>query len=208
MSNHAEDPGFIINKYCPFDYCKTDDSSLLFHLEDGNELCAFNRSGILCGGCKPNLSRVLGSSKCKKCSSLMLLVIIPSNLVAGLLLILIMMVLNLTVSTGTINGLMFYANVIQAQHKTFFAPESARSFMSLFIAWLNLDLGTEVCLFDGLDSYVETWLQFCFPLYIWLLVALIIISSYYSIYVSKLSSKNAVQVLVTLFLVTYTKLLH
>ena len=93
----------------------------------------------------------------------MLLVIIPSDLVAGLLLILITMVLNLTVSTGTINGLMFYANIIQAQHKTFFAPESARSFLSMFIAWLNLDLGTEACLYDGLNSYVETWLQFCFP---------------------------------------------
>ena len=140
----------------------------------------------------------------------MLLLIIPSNLVAGLLLILIMMLLNLTVSTGTINGLMFYANIIQAQHKTFFAPETARSlsFLSMFITWLNLDLGTEACLYDGLDSYAEIWLQFCFPLYVWLLVTLIIILSHYSIYISKLNSKNAVQVLATLFLLTYTKLLR
>ena len=205
---NGEYPGVIIHKYCPFDYCKTDDDSLLFRLEDGDELCAFNRSGILCGGCKPNFSRVLGSSECKKCSNLMLLLIIPSNLVAGLLLILIMMILNLTVSTGTINGLMFYANIIQAQHTTFFAPESSNSFLSMFIAWLNLDLGTEACFYNGLTSYVETWLQFCFPFYIWLLVTIIIISSHYSIYVSRLSSKNAVQVLATLVLLSYTKLLR
>ena len=138
----------------------------------------------------------------------MLLAIIPSGLLAGLVLITVLMILNLTVSVGTINGLIFYANIIQAQHASFFIPDTSNLFLSKFIALLNLDLGTESCLYNGLDSYVEIWLQFCFPLYIWLLVTAIIFSSHYSTRISKLSSKNTVQVLATLFLLSYTKLLR
>ena len=203
----GEYSGVIAHQHCPFDYCKTNET-LSLRLEDQDEQCAFNRTGILCGGCKTNFSRVLGSSKCKECSNLMLLAIIPSGLLAGLVLITVLMILNLTVSVGTINGLIFYANIIQAQHASFFIPDTSNLFLSKFIALLNLDLGTESCLYNGLDSYVEIWLQFCFPLYIWLLVTAIIFSSHYSTRISKLSSKNTVQVLATLFLLSYTKLLR
>ena len=54
--------GVIVHQYCPFDYCRTDDESLSIHLEDQDEQCAFNRTGVLCGSCKSNYSRVLGSS--------------------------------------------------------------------------------------------------------------------------------------------------
>ena len=76
----------------------------------------------------------------------------------------------------------------------------------MFLTWLNFGLGIETCLFDGLDSYVETWLQFCFPLYI--LITAIIISSHYSMKISKLCGKNIVPVLATLLLLSYSKLLQ
>ena len=41
---------------------------------------------------------------------------------------------------------------------------------SSYFSWLNLDLGIEVCLFDGLDGYWNTWLQFAFPAYLFLLM--------------------------------------
>ena len=200
-----ENPGVITHRHCPHDYCKNSDK---IQLEYEYEMCAFNRSGILCGGCQPNYSRVLGSSRCKKCSNIMLLAIIPSGLLAGLFLIIFLMVLNLTVSVGTINGLVFYANIIRAQHSIFFTKDTSNSFLSKFIALLNLDQGIESCLYNGFDSYIETWLQFCFPLYIWLLVTAIIVSSHYSTRISKLSGKNAVQVLATLLLLSYTKVLR
>ena len=106
------------------------------------------------------------------------------------------------------NGLIFYANVIRAQHATFFTPDISNSFLSMFIAWLNLDQGIESCLYDGLDTYTSTWLQFLFPLYIWLLAAVLIVLSHYSTRVSKLMGKNAVPVLATLFLISYTKVLR
>ena len=81
----------------------------------------------------------------------------------------------------------------------FFTPDISDSFLSKFIAWLNLDVGTEMCLYDGLDSYAITWLQYFYPLYIWLIAAMIIILSHFSSRISKLCGKNAVQVLATLF---------
>ena len=107
-----------------------------------------------------------------------------------------------------INGLIFYANIIEAQHTTFFEKGTSNSFLSTFIAWLNLNLGIESCLYNGLDSYFETWLQLLFPVYIWLLAIVIIATSHFSTRVSKLSGKNTVQVLATLFLLSYTKLLQ
>ncbi len=209
--NHTmpdEYPGVIIHDQCPYNYCRKDADSLSIRLELYEEQCANNRSGILCGECQLNLSQILGSSHCRKCSNLMLLAIVPITIALGPLLIAFLMILNLTVSVGTINGLIFYANVIRAQHTMFFVPEISNSFLDKFIAWLNLDLGIESCLYDGLDAFTKTWLQFLFPIYIWILVIVIIISSHYSTRVSKISGNNAVQVLATLFLLSYTKLLR
>ena len=113
-----------------------------------------------------------------------------------------MMSLNLTVSTGTLNGLIFYANIIRASQAVFFPPEIGSSFLSIFIAWLNLDLGIETCFYDGLDAYAKILLQFVFPLYIWLMVITIIVASHYSSTASKIFGNNAVQVLATLFLLS------
>ena len=82
------------------------------------------------------------------------------------------------------------------------------SFFSTFIAWLNLDLGIEVCFFNGLDAYGRVWLQFLFPAYIWILVGIMIVTSRYSTRIAKLTGNNAVPVLATLFLLSYTKLLR
>ena len=119
-----------------------------------------------------------------------------------------LMLLNLTVSVGTINGLIFYANILRANQAFFFPQLASTSFLSTYIAWLNLDLGIETCLYNGLDAYFKTWLQFLFPLYIWLIVTATIIIAHYSTKASKLIGKNPVQVLATLFLLSYAKSLR
>ena len=88
----------------------------------------------------------------------MVIVLIPIFLLTGLLLVTFLMLLNITISIGTINGLNLYANVIRAQHTTYFTAKTSNSFPNLFIAWLNLDQGIEMCLYDGLDDYTNTWL--------------------------------------------------
>ena len=198
--------GVVVHEHCPFDYCKPESFDL--HLEDPDEQCAFNRSGILCGACQQNLSHVFGTSTCRDCSSTWALLWVPLIALVGLALVVLLIVLNLTVSVGTINGLIFYANIVRANHATFFPPNTTNSFLSWFIAWINLDLGIEVCFYNGLDAYVKTWLQFVFPLYIWFLVITIIVLSHYFTLAARLSGRNAVPVLATLFLLSYAKLLR
>ena len=194
-----------VSHHCPYDYCKTYELSLKLSTPD--DQCAFTRSGILCGTCQPGQSQVLGTSNCKKCSNTWLTLLLPFGL-AGVILVVCLMVLNLTVSTGTINGLIFYANIIRANNAIFFPDQSDNTYLSCFIAWLNLDLGIETCFYDGLSAYAMTWLQFVFPIYIWILVSVIIISSRYSIRAASICGNNAVQVLATLFFLSYAKLLR
>lgn len=136
------------------------------------------------------------------------ILIIPLLAVARVALVIGLMWIDLIVSVGTINGLIFYANILRGDQAIFFPQDSSNSFLSVFISWLNLDLGTETCFYDGLDSYAKTWFQFLFPLYIWFLVISIIVSSHYSTKASRLSEENAVQVLATLYLLSYAKLLR
>ena len=209
-SNFIPYTGIIIHDHCPYDYCRIDADSLTFHLETPDEQCTFNRSGVLCGACQANLSQVFGTSRCKECSNniIMLISVIPATIFLGIVLVALLMILNLTISTGTINGLIFYANIIRASQTIFFPPEVSSSLMSIFIAWFNLDLGIETCFYDGLDAYTKTWLQFVFPFYIWLMLIAIIVISHYSSTASRVFGNNAVKVLATLFLLSYAKILR
>ena len=191
-----------VHEHCPFDYCGH--NKLRVDLSDPDQQCANNRAGILCGGCKAGLSLTLGSPKCKHCSN-SYISLLAAFITAGLALVVILTFLNLTVSTGTINALILYANIIRALNSIFFPTTT---FLSVFVAWLNLDIGIDTCFYDGLDFYSLTWLQFIFPVYIWLLVSVMIITSHYSTRVSKLVSRDAVKVLATLFLLSYAKLLR
>ena len=202
-------PGILIYNHCPYDFCKTLPNPLPLSLYHPDDQCNYNRSGILCGSCKRNFSLILGSSVCQRCSEPWIAaVIIILIAFAGLLLLVFLIFLNFTVSMGTINGLIFYGNIVRANNAFFFPDDASRSFLGIFIAWLNLDLGIETCLYDGMDAYAKTWLQFLFPAYIWTIVIIIIMSSRYSTTVSRMSGNNAVQVLATLFLLSYAKLLR
>ena len=196
----------LLHDHCPFDYCKT--SSVQFTMQEPNisKQCAFNHYGRLCGQCKPGLSGVFGTSRCRLCSNIYLLLIIPLA-AAGLSLVVFLFLLNLTVAEGMINGLIFYANVFKI-NEAIFLPPGDHSVFKLFISWVNLDLGIETCFFDGMDSYAKTWLQFVFPFYLWLLLFAIIIGSQYSSFIVRLFGSHAVDVLATIFLLSYTKLLR
>ena len=90
---------------------------------------------------------------------------------------------------------------------TFFRPRIT-NILTVFIAWLNLDLGIETCFFDGMDAYTKSWLQFVFPFYVWALIGIIILMSHYSSRMAALLGTNPIAVLATLFLLSYTKLLR
>ena len=194
----------IVYQNCPFDYCN--DGTVQFKITSPDVQCLHNRSGILCGQCTKGLSLMLGSNQCGQCTNDYLVLIIPFA-VAGIALVAFLIALNLTVSVGTINGLIFYANVVKIYEPIFF-PNGPVKPLSQFTSWINLDLGIETCFFDGMDSCSKAWLQFVFPGYVWFLLILIIILSQYSSKVVRLVGSNAVPVLATMILLSYTKLIR
>jgi len=194
----------ILHPHCPFDHCVND--TVVFSLDDTDLQCAYNKSGLLCGHCKEGYSLVLGAPQCRKCTNRHLLLLIPFA-VMGVTLVFLLFVCKLTVVTGTLSGLVFYANIVGPNRNIFLPVESTNAF-SIFIAWLNLDFGVVTCFYDGLDTYSKTWLQFVFPVYIWVLVGLMIVVSRFSQKFAKLLGNNPVSVLATLILLSYTKILR
>ena len=203
-------PSFLIHSHCPFDYCQLE--NIKINADTYNIQCQNHRSGVLCGSCHEGLSMILGSSECKTCSNVYLVSISFFALV-GVALVAILILLNMTVSVGTLNGLILLANILQANRTTFLPPTTSHTsaliaFLGAFISWLNLDLGIPMCFFEGLTTYFKTWLQFVFPLYILALVGGIILVSSYSIRVTRLFGTYSVSVLATLILLSYTKILR
>ena len=207
--------GLILHPNCPFDYCTKDTVNFTLvesndtHTAIGNSIdtqCNYNRSGLLCGECQKDFSLVFGSSKCRKCSNSYISLLIAFAL-AGIVLVAFLLVLKLTVAVGTINGLIFYANIVSVNRSQLF-PSGETDILTVFIAWVNLDLGIETCFFHGMDAYSKAWLQYAFPLYVWVLVGAIILASRHSTRIVRSLGNNPVAILATLFLLSYAKLLR
>ena len=203
FSNETLD-GYIHHTQCPLNYCTRQQSFI--NLNNPDEQCDFSHAGLLCGKCKENFSLILGSFRCEECSSKYLALLIPFAL-AGVALVILLFLLKLTVATGTLHGLIFYANIVAANHHIFFPPDT-HILATIFISWLNLDLDIETCFYNGMDAYSKSWLQIVFPLYIWGIVGFLIYISKRSQRVTRLLGTNPVAALDTLFLLSYTKLLH
>ena len=194
---------------CPVDYCQPTSDTNTISTEYPDKQCAYNHSGVVCGACQDNYSIGLGGSKCLRCTSdYPLIWLIPVFAVAGVALVALLLICNMTISHGTLNGLIFYANVVSIARLTSLQNCSINPILSVFIAWINLDFGVEACFYSGMDTYQKTWLQFAFPLYIWLLVGAIILACRYSFTAVRVFGRNNIALLATLFLLSYTKFLN
>ena len=136
--NDTGPPGYVKFRYCPFDYCKhsEDNVSINFNLPNGADAqCSYNRTGVLCGSCRGKSSLSLASSRCLPCHSYwpaVFVVILLAAILAGILLVTALLFLNMTVSVGLINGIIFYTDIVSAG--------SACSFLSIIKAQLSLSL--------------------------------------------------------------------
>ena len=108
---------------------------------------------------------MLGASVCREDCSNAYLSLIGVFALAGLALVVFLFALRLTVAAGTVNGLIFYANIVHI-NRTLFFPSSQTNIVTVFIAWINLDFGITTCFYREMDMYTSVWLQFAVPLYI------------------------------------------
>jgi hypothetical protein len=206
-----------VQKNCQ--YCRIEGTQMVTNItNDSHKLCIPKRTDVMCGACLSSYSLQLGGYECADCSNSAYkgVLLLMAFLVLGIALVLLLLSLNLTVSTGMINGLIFYSNIVYLNSDALL-PTTIESnnthllntvrILSTFQAWVNLDFGIVTCFFEGYNTYISTWMQFVFPLYIWLLVLIIVLASRYSRRISKITTSNTVPVLSTLLLLSYAKLL-
>ena len=195
----------IINEDCLL-YCSP--NPVTFKLNDTDTQCVDNRGQRMCGSCRDGYSLLMGSNKCGQChDDYMIIGWIGLFAVMGVLLVVLLIALNLTVSVGTLNGLLFYANIVKL-YEPVFSRKGALPVLSQVMSWINLDFGFEVCFYNGMDSYAKQWLQFAFPLYLWIIIFIIIQLCRRYGKISRLMGSHAVPVLSTLTFLSYTKLVR
>ena len=207
VNESTSNTGLLVH-LCSFDYCLERPVNISLSVPNGADMqCAFNRANLLCGECKQGLSLVLGSSKCMKCTDQHLALLLPFAIL-GILLVALILVLNMTVAVGTINGLIFYANIVGAAQSVFFSGKEVLP-LKIFIAWLNLDIGIETCFYNGMTSSAKVLLQLVFPSYLILLtVVIIVLCECSQKFAALLGKRNPVATLCTLILLSYSKLLR
>ena len=216
--NDTNNTYYLISDYCPHNYCNHERTTV--DLTDPDSQCSKNHSGNLCGRCKDGYSLQLGSNRCLDCPNNNGLALLIFFAVAGFLHVFFIKFLDLTVAHGTINGLIFYANIIWMYSSILSTDKNLHGTMvnlneykngydilRVPIAWLNLDFGFETCFLEGMDANTKSWLQFVFPVYIWSIAGLIILICHYSTRATRLFGNNSISVLATLFLLSYGKLI-
>ena len=204
------DKGLISQRVCPLDYCE---GSLYIKVHDywidSDDQCSAKRTGLLCSSCQENFSVSLSSTACLDCRTspriypfLVSLII----LIFALLLIIILIVLDISITDGLLAGLLFYSNVIYSNKALFRFTKT--NFYSVAISLINLDLNINSCFYNGLDTYSKTWFQLCWPQFLWLFIAVIILLSQKFEKVAKLVGKNSPKILATLIELTFSKTLQ
>ena len=166
--------------------------------------------------CSLGLSLSLGSRRCIQCGENWhqdMIGIVVAAFIAGIALVILMLVLNMTVAVGSLNGILFYVNVVAANAETYFLPFKTPEFVTIFISWLNLDIGFDACFFIYNESDInnfpvvyKTLIQLTFPTYVNILVIIVIVASECSSKFAKIIGKgNPVAVLATMILLSYAK---
>ena len=203
-SSTNESGEVLVHTNCPLHYCVSTPNDINLG-KNPDKQCAFNHSGILCGACQVGFSLMLGTPACKHWPNDYYLLLLLAFLVAGIALLTLLFVCNLTVTEGTIGGLIFYANIIWV-NRAIFVPPGTMKILAAFLAWMNLDLGIQTCFYQGMDMYAKTCLQFAFPIYLWGISGLLIFLSNRFVAISRFLGDKPVHVLSTLFLLAYAKL--
>ena len=200
----------LFDRNCPPHYCNH--SFKTFYLDSSitDLSCLNNHTGNLCGRCKENHSAVFGSDTCHSYCTDLYLLTLPVYAVVGLLLVTVLFALRLTVATGTVNGIIFYANTLSLvlDKLTEGSHGSLQTTQVVIISLLNLDLGFPLCLYKGMTTAAKVGFQFIFPIYLWSIVIGMIVVSKYSIKLSNFISNSSVQVLATLLYLSFAKLLR
>ena len=172
-------------------------------LSNSVSLCIDNREGLLCSQCPPGYSVVFGSYECKQCSNWWLFTLIIYAVI-GLLLIYLFYVLKLTLTTGSLNGIIFCVQLLG-----FIDPPSVdkKGMNILLNGWTNYDLSFPFCLYNGMTELWRCGLITMYQVYLFSILLGIIVLSRFSVKISNKIANSSVQILVTGVHISFSYLL-
>ena len=190
-------------------YCNRSHMYRAVNVFEIDDQCLPGRTGVMCGACKLGLSRILEQFRvpagCMDCSNRNLAFLVPLFLFSGIILVVFLTVFNMTVTEGTLNGLIFYSAVAYAHPNVFRIDQQA--FPWIFVSWLNLDLGFQICAYNGMTGYQYIWLSFGYISCLVCTQIFIIYLSHKFIFFTRLVQRNVANVLATLIMIFYTRIL-
>ena len=196
----------LLSANCPKVYCDTANSEMKVSLSKSYTQCKHGRTGVLCGQCPKGESVVYNSYACQTCTDWGVLLLVPL-LIAGPLLIALICCLNLTISVGSINGFLFYINIIAINSDvlTISTGDSTHGMRVLGIVPF-----TGLCFYNGMDEFASTLLTYLFPIYLLTLVGLIcLLPKCKCVNMHKINRRigpRITPVLATVILLSYTQL--
>ena len=185
-NKHIGDDNYFVTAHCPSGFC-----SVIFHAFSNSDeldkaLCQpQNRTGILCGECVANTSVYSSSivSKCGECTNLQhgkyfgLLQFALYEIVPLIFFFLILIVLNISLTSGPLNGFIFFSQVISSLAAYNHQFTIRHTNIIIFYSFWNLDFLETVlppyCLMEGwttLDVFSFHYISAVIPLILVLLV--------------------------------------
>ena len=205
-----KDASNIIIGTCHFEYCQPEIVNLDVtndDVPDFDRQCDFNRAGVVCGGCRENYSVVIGTSiECRECSNVYILLFFLFA-VAGILLVFLITFLDINITGGFLNGVIFYSNVFSIYSYVLRIPPQEHLAV---VFWPSLNFGIDSCLYDGMTALHRTIWQLVFPVYLFILMFLItgLLNTKCVKLVKASSGHSIIQAFSTLMILCYLSILQ
>ena len=155
---------YMVSRNCPTYYCLQGTKRINLNHMHPDVQCQPHRTGLLCSQCTEGYSVVFASSHCKKCSNVHLLNLLYFML-TGFVLIFILFFFNLTVTSGAMNCLIFYVNIVRLSSSAMHLSDRLLSPLLAYIYIVNIETYVERYLYDGMDMYAKRFIALAYPLY-------------------------------------------
>ena len=169
-----------------------------------DQQCNVNRTGILCGTCKQGFSLTLENLNWALCENRYISLLL-FFMAAGIIVVAVSLLLHMNISTGTLNGLILYANLVNIRRPIFPSTKSGSKIIDCIFIMDKLGLWN--------SSMFLLWTRctfLCMASTSFLILPVDIDHSCckYATFVGKLLGSNPVAMLATIILLSYTKLLQ
>lgn len=168
-----------------------------------------NRGGVLCGSCREGYSHVFGSPRCIKCTNASVPIIFLF-LVLGGLIIAFLVIFPVNISSGYLNGILFWANIVDLYDRIL-EPSGVKSKTTVGVLanWITLNWGIETCFHVGMSPLEQSWWELSFPIYLFILM--LIVRGVFKLKCCRVRSKTAfatIEAFATLLIMCYVSILQ